>query len=93
MIRKEHWKYACYLDGARELYDIANDPGEWHNLVNEPSVRSVVRSLNAEMHRFWEPEKHLERMASTPRSKREKHFNEFSNQFVLGDGTMADARP
>lgn len=93
MIRRENWKYACYLDGTQELYDMAKDPGEWHNLADETSSKSVVHSLNAEVLRFWEPEKHLERMASAPRVKREKHFYEFSNQFILGDGAIANARP
>ena len=93
MIRKEQWKYACYLDGARELYDMEKDPGEWHNLAAEPSSKIVVDALDAEVRRFWKPEKHLDRIASTPRVKREKHFYEFSNQFMLGNGTVANGRP
>lgn len=93
MIRKEHWKYASYLDGSEELYDLEKDPGEWHNLAAESSAKSVVECLRAEVHRFWKPEKHLDRIAATPRAGREKHFCEFSNQFMLGNGTVANARP
>jgi len=93
MIRREHWKYACYLDGTQELYDMENDPGEWHNLADAPSAQGVVSSLDAEVRRFWKPDEHLDRLASTPRARREKHFYEFSNQFVLGNGAVANARP
>ena len=93
MIRLENWKYTRYLDGAQELYDMKKDPGEWNNLATEPSVKSVVGSLDAQVREFWRPEEHLERIASTPRTNREKHFFEFSNQFVLGNGIVANGRP
>ena len=93
MIRKEKWKYTLYLDGSQELYDMREDPGEWHNLAAEPSMRDVVAVLNSDVLRFWEPNKHHERLSSTPRVRREKHFYEFSNQFMLGNGIVSNARP
>lgn len=93
MIRSGKWKYTRYLDGAQELYDLEEDPGEWHNLVTEPSVQRVVDSLDAQLREFWSPEEYLERIAATPRTGREKHFYEFSNQFVLGNGIVANGRP
>ncbi len=93
MIRKGHWKYAQYLDGSQELYHMKNDPGEWQNLACDPSVKNVVASLHAETSEFWEPEKHPDRLAFTPKVLREKHFYEFSNQFLLGNGAVINARP
>ena len=93
MIRQGQWKYATYLDGAEELYDMAADSGEWENLAADPGMKDVVGSLRAQVQAFWKPEKHLERLAATPRAKREKHFYEFSNQFMLGNGAVANARP
>ncbi len=93
MMRTEQWKYALYLDGAEELYDLAQDPGEWRNLAAEPRLREVADALRAQVHAFWEPDKHAERLAATPRVARQKHWYPYSNQFLLGGGTMADARP
>jgi choline-sulfatase len=49
--------------------------------------------LRRAVQEFWEPAKQRERYDRTPRMPREKHFYEFSNQFILGDGTVVDARP
>jgi arylsulfatase A-like enzyme len=32
-IRTEQWRYIRYVDGAEELYDMANDPQEFYNLA------------------------------------------------------------
>jgi choline-sulfatase len=93
MIRQGQWKYTYYLDGSQELYDMAADPEEWNNLATEPSMKHVVDKFNAEVRAFWKPETYLNRLAATPRTRREKHFYEFSNQFILGNGTVANARP
>jgi choline-sulfatase len=93
MIRKGQWKYAYYLDGSQELYDLAADPDEWNNLAIGSSAKHIVDTLYAEVRAFWEPETYLNRLATTPRARREKHFYEFSNQFILGDGIVANARP
>ena len=93
MVRTGKWKYACYLDGSRELYDMEADPGEWNNLAAEPSAKDVVESLDADVRAFWVPELHPRRLATTPRASREKHFYEFSNQFVTGDGVVFNGRP
>ena len=93
MIRREKWKYALYLDGSQELYDMCEDPGEWHNLAAEPSMKDIVAVLHRDILNFWDPDRHLERLSSTPKTGREKHFYKFSNQFVLGNGIVSNARP
>lgn len=93
MIRTDRWKFNLYLDGAEELYDLAADPGEWSNLAAVPAHRAVRDELRQRVLAFWEPEKQLARYAAHPRMSRQKHFYEFSNQFVLGDGAVIDARP
>ena len=35
----------------------------------------------------------MERYNKTPRMENEKHFYPYSNQFVLADGTVIDAKP
>lgn len=93
MIRTGHWKYSLYLDGYDELYDIVEDPQEWHNLAMDSQYRDAVEELRDRVTRFWHPEEQAHRYSTTPRMAREKHFYEFSNQFLLGDGVVVDARP
>jgi choline-sulfatase len=69
------------------------DPGEWHNLADEPVVHDIVAGLNDQIRNFWKPDQYDERLASTPKARREKHFYEFSNQFMLGNGIVSNARP
>jgi arylsulfatase A-like enzyme len=51
-IRSERWRYIRYADGSEELYDLANDPREWSNVVARPELASVVAE-----HRRWLPKK------------------------------------
>ena len=40
----EKWRYIQYVDGAEELYDIANDPHEWTNLAaKRPGVMKSMK--------------------------------------------------
>jgi len=87
------WKYAYYLDGAEELYDMDTDPDEWTNLALEATHADVTASLRDLVMRFWRPGEHPRRIASTPKVRRQKHWYEFSNQFAGSAGTIADARP
>ncbi len=49
-IRSEKWRYIRYADGSEELYDVAHDPNEWNNVVNEEKYASVIDD-----HRQWLP--------------------------------------
>ena len=93
MVRKDRWKYAYYLDGSSELYDLEDDRGETENLSGRMDLKDVEDELRERVVRFWEPSQQTGRYAATPRMAREKHFYEFSNQFLLGDGTVVDGRP
>ncbi|MDP3072921.1 MAG: sulfatase-like hydrolase/transferase [Opitutaceae bacterium] len=93
MIRTGRWKYNTYLDGAEELYDIATDPGEWTNLARITEHQATRDELHRRVVEFWQPAQQLARYHAHPRMARQKHFYEFSNQFMLGSGTIVDARP
>jgi arylsulfatase A-like enzyme len=48
MVRTEEYKYvARYPDGPDELWDLVNDPGERHNLSDDPAQRGRIRELRA----------------------------------------------
>jgi arylsulfatase A-like enzyme len=41
----DRYRYIRYADGSEELYDFVEDPGEWHNLADDRSLRRVKREL------------------------------------------------
>jgi N-acetylglucosamine-6-sulfatase len=60
-VRTERWKYIRYPAGGGapdrhgdELFDLAADPEEMHNLVRDPALASVVRDLKRELDRLLE---------------------------------------
>jgi choline-sulfatase len=51
-VRSARWRYIRYADGAEELYDMEQDPNEWHNLASEQGYSEILIE-----HRRWVPEK------------------------------------
>ncbi len=50
-VRTEDWRYIRYADGSEELYYMAEDPHEWHNLADDP----VHAAKKAELVRWIPP--------------------------------------
>lgn len=55
-IRTDRWKYIRYPHGdgspdrhLAELYDLASDEQELHNLINEPGIDGLVTDLNSQL--------------------------------------------
>ena len=44
-ISDRHWRLIQYANGERELYHIAKDPFEWHNLAGKPEQAARIRGL------------------------------------------------
>lgn len=44
----------CYLDNTGELYDLASDPNEEHNLVTLPEYRETAAGLKATMEAWFQ---------------------------------------
>jgi choline-sulfatase len=50
MVRTREWKYVHrYPDGPHELYDLANDPDERHDLAGIPGHQATVEALRARL--------------------------------------------
>ncbi len=50
MVRTREWKYVHrYPYGPHELFDLANDPGERVNLVDDPARQATRRELKGEL--------------------------------------------
>lgn len=93
MYRTGNHKYCYYIDGSEELYDLSVDLDELNNLAGETSHKDIVAKYRETVKNFWKPGEYIERLNTTPIMCKEKHFYEFSNQFITGDGRVLDARP
>lgn len=58
-VRTESWKYMHYPHGdgspdrhMAELYDLRADPGELHNLIDDPNAASTLKELQVELARL-----------------------------------------
>lgn len=47
--RTKQWHYMRYKDGTHELYDMARDPNEFHNLAEERSHQSIRERLDQQL--------------------------------------------
>jgi N-acetylglucosamine-6-sulfatase len=54
-IRGRRWKYIDYADGSQELYDLAKDPFEERNMIDDPTARGPMRELKREVRRLCDP--------------------------------------
>jgi arylsulfatase A-like enzyme len=53
-VRTREWKYISrFADGPNELYDLKTDPGERHNVVDEPAHAEQVKKLRARLDAFF----------------------------------------
>ncbi|MCB2105743.1 MAG: hypothetical protein KDD95_06370, partial [Rhodobacteraceae bacterium] len=46
-VRKGPWKYIYCHRSAPQLFNIEDDPGEWHNRAGDPAVAGIEADLNA----------------------------------------------
>jgi arylsulfatase A-like enzyme len=51
-VRSEHFHYIHYGKGGEELYEVARDPHQWHNLANDPAHATTKAQLKQ-----WIPKK------------------------------------
>lgn len=55
-VRTRRWRYLRYSDGSEELYDLRDDPHEWHNLVRRSEFQSTAAMMRSQL------EQHLTRL-------------------------------
>ena len=61
VVSGERYRYLSYPDGSEELYDIKNDPHEWHNLASDPSHAEHKARLAK-----WLPKQNAPRIGGPP---------------------------
>jgi len=54
MIRDERWKYVYNATAEDELYDLAHDPGELHNLALAPESAAELARLRRRLVEWME---------------------------------------
>ncbi len=52
LVRTKQYKYVHWIKHPPELYDLAADPFETHNVIDEPGMASVARTLRSELGRL-----------------------------------------
>ena len=55
MLRKGRYKFNYSLGDPPELYDIVQDPGEFHNLANEPKYQTICNEMEKQLFAEWDP--------------------------------------
>lgn len=70
MLRAGRWKYSYYHGEPAELYDLAADSGEFHNLAGNPALTAVESALRRRLLADWDPDE-VERQVR--RSQRARH--------------------
>ena len=53
-VRSGLWRLIHYADGSEELYDMANDPGEYYNLARNPEFDDQRASLREHLPKTWQ---------------------------------------
>lgn len=56
MVRKGRWKFHYYVRHRPELFDLAEDPEELHDLAGEPAYAGVLAQMEFELRRICDPE-------------------------------------
>ena len=53
-VRTERWKYIHYVElkDMDELYDLAKDPYEMHNVIHDPAAQSTLAQMQQELKKF-----------------------------------------
>ena len=49
-MRTDRWRYTQWSDGKAELYDHGSDPGEWHNLAEDPKHSQTRKAFAQRLH-------------------------------------------
>jgi choline-sulfatase len=93
MVRDGQLKYNYYLESGHELYDLSNDPGERVNLVQTERYKQTCEDLRQKAESFFLPKEFSDRYRQQLRYAYQKYLHEYSNQYILADGTIIDARP
>lgn len=52
MMRADRYKYVSRINRKDELYDMENDPGERHNIIDDPAMKETVLKMKEDL-LYW----------------------------------------
>ena len=64
---KDHYKYIYVHEHLDQLYDLANDPDEWRNVVDDPAYADVAERLRKRLLDGWDPGEVKEKVEASQR--------------------------
>lgn len=70
MLRRGRYKLNYYHGGEPEVFDLEADPGEFHDLAGDPSLRSVREELLRSLFNRWNPDE-IERRVRISQAERQ----------------------
>ena len=56
MIRKGHWKFVYYVSMRPQLFNLADDPEELHDLGTNPKYADIRKQMEADLRSICDPE-------------------------------------
>ena len=57
MLRKGPWKFCLYEGYDPQLFNLEEDPGEFHDRAGDPECREVLNAMTQELLENWSPSK------------------------------------
>jgi len=77
-IRTKSWRFIRYADGSEELYDMIEDPNEWHNLAAAPEHEALKTKLSQ-----WIP-----KINTPPRVGNKSRLLQYENGIPIWQGEV-----
>jgi arylsulfatase A-like enzyme len=87
-IRTETWKYVEYQSGKRDLFNLASDPYEMHNLGDDPDFAAQRQQLAAQLQTMLPSDKTGPVITST---SQHVEFDSAGLPYLRVQGTVSDA--
>ena len=73
MLRRGRYKFNYSLGDPPELYDVRDDPNEFHDLSGDPECRPILEDMQARLLSHWDPADLEQRVIQ---SQEDRHFIE-----------------
>lgn len=93
MLRHGDYKYIQYLDAAPSLFNLREDPEEFHDLAGTPAAKAIIDEFDAILHNDWDEQLVRQNFQfSSDRMKIASPRKRFPpNQYRLSDGSYQHA--
>jgi choline-sulfatase len=73
MVRTGSFKFICHINHPSQLFDLENDPGELHNLIEEPDYQEIRAQLEEILQKIADVEETNQRAKADQQSKLNLH--------------------